>query len=148
MDLRTGTATPRRFLPGTRVLMNDETLSRRLAGIPPSSSEHRRKIEILHLMESLGIDRSQYRFFSSRRWPRAYAHTRKRWLGEIATLRMKELSQLRGANPLENDIPPHRGNIAGSSIAIEAQRSFGSSRFRRLVEDWTVDHSSAPPKRR
>src|SRR5262249_11001232 len=94
------------------------------------------KIEILHLMESLGIDSVNIGLPGA--GPRAVAHT-EALAREIATNRMK-IKPNCAARTHENEIRPIVENSARLGIAIEAANFLGSSPIRRLVEDWTVDH--------
>ena len=50
------TVTPPAIAPGTRVLLNDETLRDGLQNPSVTDPSIAEKIQILHLMESLGID--------------------------------------------------------------------------------------------
>src|SRR6266478_1593436 len=109
--------------PGTRILLNDETLRDGLQNPSVYDPSIEEKIEILHLMEALGIDSLNIGLPGA--GPRAVADT-EALAREIATNRMKirpiaEISQRVG-------------------IAIEAATFLGSSPIRRLVEDWTVDY--------
>ena len=51
---------PMAIAPGTRVLLNDETLRDGLQNPSIQDPTIEEKIEILHLMESLGIDSVSY----------------------------------------------------------------------------------------
>jgi len=130
------TATPPQIPPGTRVSLDDETLRDGLQNpsvFDPSIDE---KIEILHLMESLGIDSVNIGLPGA--GPRAVAHT-EALAREIATKRMKIRPNC-AARTHENDIRPIVEISQRVGIAIEAATFLGSSPIRRLVEDWTVDH--------
>src|SRR5579885_2374336 len=109
--------------PGTRVLLNDETLRDGLQNPSVFDPSIEEKIEILHLMESLGIDSLNIGLPGA--GPRAAAHT-EALAREIATNRMR--------------IRPNAEISQRAGIAIEAATFLGSSPIRRLVEDWTVDH--------
>src|SRR5579884_3649465 len=122
--------------PGTRVLLNDETLRDGLQNpsvIDPSIEE---KIEILHLMEALGIEMVNIGLPGA--GPRAYADT-EALANEIVRSRMKIRPNC-AARTHENDIRPIVEISQRAGIAIEASTFLGSSPIRRLVEDWTVDH--------
>src|SRR6266849_1687188 len=122
--------------PGTRVLLNDETLPDGLQNPSVYDPSIKEKIEILHLMESLGIDSLNIGLPGA--GPRAVAHT-EALAREIATNRMK--IRLNGAaRTVEADIRPIAEISQRVGIAIEAATFLGSSPIRRLVEDWTVDH--------
>ena len=124
------------ILPGTSILLNDETLRDGLQNpsvYDPSIDE---KIEILHLMESLGIDSLNIGLPGA--GPRAVADT-EALAREIATNRMK-IRPNAAARTVEADIRPIAEISQRVGIAIEAATFLGSSPIRRLVEDWTVDH--------
>src|SRR5229473_2268050 len=121
---------------GTRVLMNDETLRDGLQNPSVFDPSIEEKIEILHLMESLGIDAVNIGLPAA--GPRAFAHT-EALAREIATRRMK-IKPNCAARTHENDILPIVEISQRVGIAIEAATFLGSSPIRRLVEDWTVDH--------
>src|ERR1700687_1293672 len=122
--------------PGTRILLNDETLRDGLQNpsvYDPSTEE---KIETLPLMESLGIDSLNIGLPGA--GARAVAHT-EALAREIATNRMK-IRPNAAARTVEADIRPISELSQRVGIAIEAATFLGSSPIRRLVEDWTVDH--------
>jgi 2-isopropylmalate synthase len=122
--------------PGTRVLLNDETLRDGLQNPSVYDPSIEEKIEILHLMESLGIDSLNIGLPGA--GPRAAAHT-EALAREIATQRMKIRPNC-AARTVEADIRPIIEISQHVGIAIEAATFLGSSPIRRLVEDWTVDH--------
>src|SRR2546421_4692403 len=129
-------ATPPAIPAGTRVLMNDETLRDGLKNPSVFDPSMEKKIEILHLMESLGIDAVNIVLPGA--GPRAYAHT-EALAREISTHRMK-IKPNCAARTHENDIRPIVEISQSVGIPIEAATFLGSSPIRRLVEDWTVDH--------
>jgi len=129
-------ATPPAIPPGTRVLMNDETLRDGLQNPSVFDPSVEEKIEILHLMESLGIDAVNIGLPGA--GPRAFAQTQA-LAREIAAHRMK-IKPNCAARTHENDIRPIVEISQSVGIAIEAATFIGSSPIRRLVEDWTVDH--------
>jgi 2-isopropylmalate synthase len=122
--------------PGTRVLLNDETLRDGLQNPSVYDPSIEEKIEILHLMESLGIDSLNIGLPGA--GPRAAEHT-EALAHEIATNRMK-IRPNAAARTVEADIRPIAEISQRVGIAIEAATFLGSSPIRRLVEDWTVDH--------
>src|SRR5438105_9055008 len=130
------TATPPQIPPGTRVLLDDETLRDGLQNPSVCDPRIEEKIEILHLMESLGIDSVNIGLPGA--GPRAAAHT-EALAREIATNRMK-IKPNCAARTHENDIRPIVEISERVGIAIEAATFLGSSPIRRLVEDWTVEH--------
>jgi len=122
--------------PGTRVLLNDETLRDGLQNPSVYDPSIEEKIEILPLMESLGIDSLNIGLPGA--GPRAVAHT-EALAREIAANRMK-IRPNAAARTVEADIRPIAEISQRVGIAIEAATFLGSSPIRRLVEDWTVDH--------
>src|ERR1700738_4572955 len=122
--------------PGTRVLLNDETLRDGLQNPSVHDPAIEEKIELLHLMESLGIDSLNIGLPGA--GPRAVAHT-EALAREIATNRMK-IRPNAAARTVEADIRPIAEISQRVGIPIEAATFLGSSPIRRLVEDWTVDH--------
>jgi 2-isopropylmalate synthase len=122
--------------PGTRVLLNDETLRDGLQNpsvVDPTIEE---KIEILHLIEALGIESVNIGLPGA--GPRAVADT-EALAREIAANRMKIRPNC-AARTVEADIRPIIEISQRVGISIEAATFLGSSPIRRLVEDWTVDH--------
>src|SRR6267143_6828952 len=122
--------------PGARVLLNDETLRDGLQNPSVHDPSIEEKIEILHLMESLGIDSLNIGLPGA--GPRAVEHT-EALAREIATNRMRIRPNC-AARTIEADIRPIAEISQRVGIAIEAATFLGSSPIRRLVEDWTVDH--------
>jgi 2-isopropylmalate synthase len=122
--------------PGTRVLLNDETLRDGLQNPSVYDPTIEEKIEILHLMESLGIDSLNIGLPGA--GPRAAAHT-EALAREIANNHMKIRPNC-AARTVEADIRPIVEISQRVGIALEAATFLGSSPIRRLVEDWTVDH--------
>ena len=129
-------ASPPLIPPGTRVLLNDETLRDGLQNPSVHDPGLDEKIRILHLMESLGIDSVNIGLPGA--GPRAAEHT-EALAREIAANRMK-IKPNAAARTHENDIRPIVEISQRVGIAIEAATFLGSSPIRRLVEDWTVDH--------
>jgi 2-isopropylmalate synthase len=122
--------------PGTRVLLNDETLRDGLQNPSVHDPTIGEKIELLHLMESLGIESVNIGLPGA--GPRAVEHV-EALAREIATHRMKIRPNC-AARTIEADIRPIAEISQRVGIAIEAATFLGSSPIRRLVEDWTVDH--------
>jgi 2-isopropylmalate synthase len=129
-------AAPPAIAPGTRVLMNDETLRDGLQNPSVFDPGIEEKIEILHLMEALGIDSVNIGLPGA--GPRAVADT-EALAREIATNRMK-IKPNCAARTVEADILPIVEISQRVGIALEAATFLGSSPIRRLVEDWTVEH--------
>src|SRR6266481_5438101 len=129
-------ASPLLIPPGTRVLLNDETLRDGLQNPSVYDPGIDEKIRILHLMESLGIDSVNIGLPGA--GPRAAEHS-EALAREIATNHMKIRPNC-AARTVENDILPIVEISQRVGIAIEAATFLGSSPIRRMVEDWTVDH--------
>jgi 2-isopropylmalate synthase len=129
-------ATPPAIHAGTRVLLNDETLRDGLQNPSVFDPSIEEKIEILHLMEDLGIDSVNIGLPGA--GPRAVADT-EALAREIATNRMK-IKPNCAARTVEADILPIVEISQRVGIALEAATFLGSSPIRRLVEDWSVDH--------
>src|SRR5580704_13525805 len=121
---------------GTRVLVNDETLRDGLQNPSVHDPGLEEKIEILHLMEALGIDSLNIGLPGA--GARAVEHV-EALAREIVTRRMK-IKPNCAARTIEADIRPIAEISQRVGIAIEAATFLGSSPIRRLVEDWTVDH--------
>src|SRR5690242_543361 len=122
--------------PGTPVLLNDETLRDGLQNPSVHDPTVGEKIEILHLMESLGIE--QVNIGLPGAGSRAVEHV-EALAREIATNHMKIRPNC-AARTVEADIRPIVEISQRVGIPIEAATFLGSSPIRRLVEDWTVDH--------
>jgi len=129
-------ASPPLIPPGTRVLLNDETLRDGLQNPSVYDPAIDEKIRILHLMEALGIHSVNIGLPGA--GPRAAEHA-EALAREIATNRMKIVPNA-AARTVENDIRPIVEISQRVGLAIEAATFLGSSPIRRLVEDWTVDH--------
>jgi 2-isopropylmalate synthase len=121
---------------GRRVLLNDETLRDGLQNPSVHDPSIGEKIEILHLMESLGIDTVNIGLPGA--GPRAYADT-EALAREIVSSRMR-IRPNAAARTHKNDIQPIIEISEKVGTPIEAATFLGSSPIRRLVEDWTVDH--------
>src|SRR6202161_4086636 len=131
-------ASPPAIAPGTPVLLNDETLRDGLQNPSVFDPPIEEKIEILHLMESLGIDSVNIGLPAA--GARAVADT-EALAREIASNRMK-IKPNCAARTVEADIRPIAEISQRVGIALEAATFLGSSPIRRLVEDWTVDPKS------
>src|SRR3989475_11813295 len=129
-------ASPPLIPPGTKILLNDETLRDGLQNPSVHDPPIAEKIKILHLMESLGLDSANIGLPGA--GPRAYEHT-EALAREIAANRMR-IKPNCAARTHENDIRPIVEISQRVGIAIEAATFLGTSPIRRLVEDWTVDH--------
>jgi 2-isopropylmalate synthase len=121
---------------GQRVMLNDETLRDGLQNPSVRDPSIAEKIEILHLMEALGIDTVNIGLPGA--GARAYADTEV-LAREIANARMKIRPNCAARTHI-NDIKPIIEISERVGFPIEAATFIGSSPIRRLVEDWTVDH--------
>lgn len=124
------------IVPGRRVALNDETLRDGLQNPSVRDPSIGEKIEILHLMESLGIETVNIGLPGA--GPRAYADT-EALAREIVQSRMKIRPNC-AARTHQNDIKPIIEISERVGMPIEAATFLGSSPIRRLVEDWTVEH--------
>jgi 2-isopropylmalate synthase len=131
-NVQTGPEIP----PGRKVTLDDETLRDGLQNPSVFDPPIEDKIEILHLMESLGIEMVNIGLPGA--GPRAYADT-EALAKEIAKSRLNIRPNC-AARTVEADIRPIAEISQKAGIAIEAATFLGSSPIRRLVEDWTVDH--------
>jgi len=118
------------------VMLDDETLRDGLQNPSVHDPSIEEKIEILHLMEDLGIEMVNIGLPGA--GPRAYADTMA-LAREIASSRMRIRPNC-AARTHQNDIKPIIEISEKAGISIEAATFLGSSPIRRLVEDWTVDH--------
>ncbi|MFZ3215377.1 MAG: LeuA family protein [Candidatus Acidiferrales bacterium] len=121
---------------GCRVALNDETLRDGLQNPSVRDPTIAEKIEILHLMEALGIETVNIGLPGA--GPRAYADT-EALAREIVSARLKIRPNC-AARTHKKDIQPIIEISEKVGRPIEAATFLGSSPIRRLVEDWTVDH--------
>ena len=124
------------FPAAGKVTLDDETLRDGLQNPSVHNPSIEEKIEILHLMESLGIEMANIGLPAA--GPRAYADA-EALAKEIAGARMKIHPNCAGRTH-ENDIRPIAEISQRAGIAVEAGLFIGSSPIRREVEDWTVDY--------
>jgi 2-isopropylmalate synthase len=117
-------------------MLNDETLRDGLQNPSVRDPSIAEKIEILHCMESLGIDTVNIGLPGA--GPRAYADT-EALAREIVNARMKIRPNC-AARTHQNDIRPIIEISEKIGRPLEAATFLGSSPIRRLVEDWTVDY--------
>ncbi|HEV2299302.1 MAG TPA: LeuA family protein [Candidatus Acidoferrales bacterium] len=130
------TAKGREIPLGRKVALDDETLRDGLQNPSVRDPSIEEKIQILHLMEDLGIETVNIGLPGA--GPRAYADT-EALAKEIVRGRMKIRPNC-AARTHRNDILPIVEISQRAGIAIEAATFLGSSPIRRLVEDWTVEH--------
>ncbi len=122
--------------PGRHVLLNDETLRDGLQNPSVRDPSIAEKVEILHLMEDLGIDLVNIGLPSA--GPRAFADA-EALAREIIGSRMKIRPNL-GGRTHKADIQAMIDICERVGRPIEAAMFLGSSPIRRLVEDWSVEH--------
>ena len=119
-----------------RVMLNDETLRDGLQNPSVHDPSIGEKIEILHLMEALGIEAVNIGLPGA--GPRAFADT-EALAREIVSARMKIRPNC-AARTHKNDIQPIIEISNRVGYPLEAATFLGSSAIRRLVEDWEIDH--------
>jgi isopropylmalate/homocitrate/citramalate synthase len=121
--------------PPGPVLINDETLRDGLQSPSVRDPSVAEKIEILHLMEALGIDSLDLGLpgAGSRAIEAVTALAR-----EIAAHKMKIRANC-AARTHENDIRPIAEIVQQTGLPIEAATFIGSSPIRRFTEGWTDD---------
>ena len=126
---------PPELKPAGPILLNDESLRDGLQSPSVRDPNIAEKIEILHLMEDLGINSLNLGLPGA--GPRAVeavtalAH-------EIATQKLKIKANC-AARTHENDIRPIAEIVQKTGLPIEAATFIGSSPIRRFTEGWTED---------
>jgi len=120
---------------GRRVLLNDETLRDGLQNTSVRNPTIEEKIEIVHLMDALGIDTVNVGLPGA--GPRAFADA-EALAQEIAGSRVKIRPHVAGRTQ-KQDIQAIVDLCERVGQPMEAALFLGSSPIRRLTEDWTVD---------
>ncbi len=121
--------------PPGAVLINDETLRDGLQSPSVRDPSIAEKIEILHLMETLGIHSLALGLpGAGQRAVEAVTAMAR----EIATHKMKIRANC-AARTHENDIRPIAEIVQKTGLPIEAATFIGSSPIRRFTEGWTDD---------
>lgn len=123
------------FKPKGPVLLDDESLRDGLQSPSVRDPSIPEKLEILHLMEALGINMADIGLPGA--GPRAFQHC-EAIAKEIAKQRMK-LRPNCAARTHENDIKPIAELQQRAGIPISAAMFIGSSPIRRYTEGWTED---------
>ena len=123
------------FVPSGSVQLNDETLRDGLQSPSLRDPSIEEKIEIVHLMEALGINSLDLGLPGA--GPRAVEHV-EALAHEIARNRMKIRANC-AARTHENDIRPIAEIVQRTGLDIEAATFIGSSPIRRYTEGWTED---------
>jgi 2-isopropylmalate synthase len=128
-------ALPANLLPRGPVQLNDETLRDGLQSPSVRDPSIQGKIQILHLMETLGIDSLDLGLPGAGR--RAVEHV-EALAREIVKNRLKIKANC-AARTHENDIRPIAEIVQRTGLKIEAATFIGSSPIRRYTENWTED---------
>ncbi|MFY9674208.1 MAG: LeuA family protein [Terriglobales bacterium] len=126
---------PQSMRPPGPVLLTDETLRDGLQSPSVRDPSIEQKIEILHLMESLGINSLDLGLPGA--GPRAVEHVTA-LAREIVTHKMK-IRPYCAARTHENDIRPIVEITQKTGLPIEVAAFLGSSPLRRFTEGWTID---------
>src|SRR5438876_550866 len=122
-------------LPKGPVLLNDETLRDGLQSPSVRDPSIEQKIQILHLMEALGINSLDLGLPGA--GARAVEHV-EALAREIVGSRMRITANC-AARTLESDIRPIAEIVQRTGLKIEAATFIGSSPLRRYTENWTED---------
>src|SRR5260370_21087380 len=121
--------------PAGPVLLNDESLRDGLQSPSVRDPSIAEKVELLHLMEDLGINSLDLRLPGA--GARAVAHVPARARG-IVSHKMKIRANC-AARTHENDIRPIAELVQKTGLGIEAATFIGSSPIRRFTEGWSDD---------
>jgi 2-isopropylmalate synthase len=121
------------LVPHGRVELNDETLRDGLQSPSVRDPSIGEKIEILHFMETLGIDRVDIGLPGA--GARAVEHV-EALAREIAANRMRIRPNC-AARTHENDIRPIAEIVQSTGVNVCAATFIGSSPIRRFTEGWT-----------
>lgn len=123
------------MVPAGRVLLNDESLRDGLQSPSVRDPSIEEKIEILHLMEAVGINMLDIGLPGA--GPRAQAHC-EALAREIGRSNLK-IKPNCAARTHQNDIRPIAEIVENTGVPIEAATFIGSSPIRRYTEDWSDD---------
>src|SRR5215831_5272372 len=129
---------PRSLHPAGPVLLNDESLRDGLQSPSVRDPSIEQKIEILHLMEAVGINALDLGLPGA--GPRAVEHVTA-LAREIANHKLK-INGNCAARTHENDIRPIADIVQKTGLRIEAATFLGSSPLRRYTEGWMVYYLS------
>src|SRR5438876_9438959 len=121
--------------PGRHIGLDDETLRDGLQSPSVSEPSVEKKIELLHLMDELGIDTADIGLPGA---GGTHAAGVERLACEIAQKRLRIRPNC-AARTLRNDIIPIVEISQRVGIPIEACTFIGSSSVRFFAEDWTLD---------
>jgi len=126
---------PASLRPVGHVSLNDETLRDGLQSPSVRDPSIQEKIQILHLMETLGINSLDLGLPGA--GPRAFEHV-EALAREIVDQRMKIRANC-ACRTHPNDIRPIAEIVQRAGLKIEAATFIGSSPIRRFTENWTDD---------
>jgi isopropylmalate/homocitrate/citramalate synthase len=126
---------PASLWPVGHVLLNDETLRDGLQSPSVRDPSIQEKIQILYLMETLGINSLDLGLPGA--GPRAVEHV-EALAREIVDQRMKIRANC-ACRTHPNDIRPIAEIVQRTGLKIEAATFIGSSPIRRFTENWTDD---------
>ncbi|MCA1556020.1 MAG: LeuA family protein [Acidobacteria bacterium] len=129
------TVAPAREKPGRRITFDDETLRDGLQSPSVCEPPVERKIELLHLMDALGIDTADIGLPGA---GGTHAEGVERLAREIVEQKMRIRPNC-AARTHRDDIRPIAEISQRAGIAIEACTFIGSSPVRFYAEDWTLD---------
>lgn len=121
--------------PKGPVLLDDESLRDGLQSPSVRDPSIPEKLEILHLMEALGINMADIGLPGA--GPRAFAHC-EAIAREIAQAKLK-IKPNCAARTHENDIRPIEELVQKTGVPIAVAMFIGSSPIRRYTENWTQD---------
>ena len=126
---------PKSLRPAGQVLLNDETLRDGLQSPSVRDPSIQEKTQIVHLMESLGIQSANLGLPGA--GPRAVEQVTA-LAREIVNHKLKIRANC-AARTHENDIRPIAEIVQKTGLKIEAATFIGSSPIRRYTEGWTDD---------
>jgi len=118
-----------------RPMLDDETLRDGLQSPSVLDPSIEKKIQILHLMEDLGIDSVNLGLPGA--GPRGKADVLQ-LAQEIARAKLRIRPNC-AARTVESDIQPIADVVQATGVPIEAATFLGSSPIRQYAEDWTLD---------
>ena len=121
--------------PGRKISFDDETLRDGLQSPSVSEPSVEQKIELLHLMDALGIDTADIGLPGA---GGTHAEGVERLAREIVEKKLRIRPNC-AARTHRNDITPIVEISQRAGIAIEACTFIGSSPVRFYAEDWTLD---------
>ncbi|MFC1493098.1 LeuA family protein [candidate division KSB1 bacterium] len=121
--------------PETKIEFDDETLRDGLQCPSVTDPPIKQKIEVLHLMDKMGIDTADIGLPGA--GPRAYEDV-YRLTKEIADSKL-DIDANIAARTVKQDITPAIEITQKTGVPIEICTFIGSSPIRQYVEEWTLD---------